>query len=73
MARIGLDASRFAKGDPRDVNHFHRIIGTRGKVEASVGTLALYSDGTATIMEDATGKVLAFSSHDEARAYALAM
>lgn len=73
MARLGLDASRFAKGDPRDINHFHAIVGTRGATEAYVGMLSLYSDGTATVTEDVTGRILPFDSHDEARAYALAM
>lgn len=73
MARIGLDASRFCKGDPRDTNHFHAIIGTNGSVEAHIGSLALYSNGFASVLEDATGKVTAFASHDAAIAYALAM
>lgn len=73
MAKLGLDASRFAKGDPRDVNHFFPILGTNGTVDTVIGTLALYSNGRATIMDDATGEVLAFGSHDEAVGHALAM
>lgn len=73
MARLGLDSSRFAKGDPRDVNHFFPIVGTSGSAEAVIGTLSLYSNGTATVMDDVTGGILPFDSHDEAVAHALAM
>lgn len=73
MARLGLDASRFAKGDPRDINHFFPIIGTNGKVDAVIRTLTLYSNGMATIMSDATGDVAAFDSHEEAIGRALSM
>lgn len=73
MAKLGLDANRFTKGDPRDINHFFPILGTSGEATSAIGTLSLYSNGTATVMEDATGRLLSFESHGMAMEHALAM
>lgn len=73
MARLGLDAGRFAKGDPRDLNHFHAIIGTDWRGEVAIGSLSLFSDGTASVRDDVAGRVVAFDNHADATAYALAM
>ena len=73
MARLGLDASRFAKGDPRDINHFHAIIDDDGQGETTIGSLSLFANGTASVRDDANGKVVMFDNHADATAYALAL